>query len=70
MLYVQPLQYSYKSRAMASGSASSCGTLASSPAAVIITSLQEMQGRLRRVESKQTQLQAAIEEVRDLVKAN
>ena len=56
---------------MASGSAlTSRSTPSSSPAAVIITCLQEMQGRLRRVEAKQVQIQAAVEEVKELVKAN
>lgn len=52
---------------MASGTAGrGSGTLNS--AATIVNALQELNVRLRRMESRQSQLQTAVEELKDLVK--
>lgn len=54
---------------MASGSARApTVAAAASPAAIMLTCLQDTQARLRRIETKQGQLQSSLEELRELVK--
>lgn len=57
-------------RNMASGSSSSSRATSSGTASTSAVVLQDMQQRLQRIEQKQTQLQSAIEELKDLMKSN
>jgi hypothetical protein len=46
------------------------GSTGSRAAAVVINCLQDVQTRLQRVKSKQSQLQGALEELEDILKSN
>ena len=69
ILYIIIYTVSLTLTEMASGSARApTVAAAASPAAIMLTCLQDTQARLRRIETKQGQLQSSLEELRELVK--
>lgn len=54
---------------MASGSVGRTAS-ASTPGTVVISCLQEIQMRVRRMETKQTQMQSSLDEIKEVLKAS
>ena len=61
--------YRMSAHSMASGSVGQTAS-AATPGTVVISCLQEIQMRVRRMETKQTQMQSSLDELKEILKAS